>query len=245
MVNGNLECVIRFASAAANPVAEQVWQSIKEETLRAVSVGFMPNSVRVEMRDGQEVYVLSDNELMEISVVPIPANPEALSKMKARALAERSAEQPPAVVSVEETHMSKELEAKIAERDAKVASLESELTTAKAAADKAKADLDAATKRAEQAEKSLADERDVRVTAEVDALVGVKFTPAERDAQLELAKANYALFKRSADARPALALKGEVMGADSAAVTAKSVNANQQVVDEILDELSNEDDDDI
>ena len=83
--NGNLECTIRFASAEANPMAENVWQSVKEKTLRAVSVGFVPRDVRREMRDGDEVYVLSDNELHEISVVPIPANPEALAKMRARA----------------------------------------------------------------------------------------------------------------------------------------------------------------
>lgn len=80
-----LECTIKFATAEANPMAEQVWQSVIQGTLRAVSVGFCPGDVRFEKREGKGIYVLSKNELHEISVVPIPANPEALAKMRAKA----------------------------------------------------------------------------------------------------------------------------------------------------------------
>lgn len=83
--DGQLQATIVFASAKANPMAEQVWQSVQERTLRAVSVGFKPREVRQEMRNDKDVYVLSDNELYEISVVPIPSNPEALTRMKAMA----------------------------------------------------------------------------------------------------------------------------------------------------------------
>lgn len=98
---GELVATIKFASARANPLAENVWQSIVEGTLRAVSVGFYPHTVRWEKRLDQEVLVLDDNELFEISVVPVPANPEALAKARARAfeMAKReapAAESPPA-----------------------------------------------------------------------------------------------------------------------------------------------------
>lgn len=89
-----LVCTLRFVTAEANPLAEQVWQSIRQKSLRAVSVGFRPRDVRRELRDGKEVYVLSDNELHEISVVPIPANPEALARFAARAAAGRAAPPP-------------------------------------------------------------------------------------------------------------------------------------------------------
>lgn len=82
LVNGNLEATIQFVSEKANPLAENVFQLFKEGALNAVSVGFRPRDVRLEKRNDQEVFVLSDNELWEISVVPIPANPEALSKMR-------------------------------------------------------------------------------------------------------------------------------------------------------------------
>lgn len=83
--DGQLQATIVFASEKANPLAEQVWQSVQERTLRAVSVGFKPREVRQETRNDKDVYVLSDNELYEISVVPIPSNPEALTRMKALA----------------------------------------------------------------------------------------------------------------------------------------------------------------
>lgn len=86
LVGGNLEVVIRFATEKANPLAENVFQSVREGTLRAVSVGFVPNTIRSEMRDGKSITVLADCELHEISVVPIPANPEALAKMRAKGL---------------------------------------------------------------------------------------------------------------------------------------------------------------
>lgn len=80
---GALVATLNFVSAEANPLAEQVWQSIQQKSLRAVSVGFYPHDVRLERRDGQDVLVLSKNELLEISVVPVPSNPDALVQMRA------------------------------------------------------------------------------------------------------------------------------------------------------------------
>lgn len=86
---GQLICNIQFASKEANPLAENVWQSVLEQTLRAVSVGFHSHSFRWEKKDNDEYLVLSDNELMEISVVPIPANPEAVLRERAALYSER------------------------------------------------------------------------------------------------------------------------------------------------------------
>lgn len=78
-----LECTIKFASAEANPEAEKVWLLVKEKVLRALSVGFRPVNGAYEVRDGEDVWVWRNSILKEISVVAIPANPEALAKMKA------------------------------------------------------------------------------------------------------------------------------------------------------------------
>ena len=83
VVGGRLEATVQFASKEANPLAEQVYRSVQEGTLKAVSVGFRPHEVRQEMREDKTVLVLSDNELFELSVVPIPNNAEALRKHKA------------------------------------------------------------------------------------------------------------------------------------------------------------------
>lgn len=94
---GQLECRVQFATEDMNPLAEQVWKMVQAKFLRAVSVGFIPRTYRWEMRDGVEVWVWADCVLKEISVTPVPANPEALAKMKSMALAERqSRARPPA-----------------------------------------------------------------------------------------------------------------------------------------------------
>jgi HK97 family phage prohead protease len=89
VVNGALECTIHFAGADVNPRAEQVFQAYRQGFLKAVSVGFNPRSYRWEMRDGTDVLVFFDNELIELSCVPVGSNPDAL----ARALNARN--QPP------------------------------------------------------------------------------------------------------------------------------------------------------
>lgn len=78
--DGQLEATIQFAPAAANPMAEQVWQGVLAGTLRAISVGFRSGGVRIEKRDGVDVTVLSQNELYEISCCPMGANPDAIMK---------------------------------------------------------------------------------------------------------------------------------------------------------------------
>lgn len=88
--DGALRARLRFASAEASPRAEWVWRSLREGTLRGVSVGFVPHGVRFEKRGDRDVMVLSDNELLEISVTPIPANPEALAQLRARAFGGRT-----------------------------------------------------------------------------------------------------------------------------------------------------------
>jgi HK97 family phage prohead protease len=84
IVDGALCATLCFVSAAANPKAEQVWQGIQEGAIRAVSVGFSPRSVRTEIRAGKETLVLCNNELFEISVVPLPANEDALRREAAQ-----------------------------------------------------------------------------------------------------------------------------------------------------------------
>lgn len=94
VVNGRLECTIKFASASASPLAAQVYELVKEGTLRAVSVGFIPGDARLETRAGRDVVVLSKNVLHEISIVPIPSNPEAIAMTRAKAFERGAIEAP-------------------------------------------------------------------------------------------------------------------------------------------------------
>jgi HK97 family phage prohead protease len=83
--DGALQMRVRFASAEANPRAEQAYRLMREGVLRGVSVGFVPGDVRLEKRDGRDVLVLSRNRLFELSVTPLPSNPDALARLHARA----------------------------------------------------------------------------------------------------------------------------------------------------------------
>lgn len=65
-----LEITFEFAPAEGNPKAAQVQKLMEEGFLNAVSVGFIPKE-----RNGN---VIIRSELLELSVVPVPANQEAL-----------------------------------------------------------------------------------------------------------------------------------------------------------------------
>lgn len=87
--DGKLLATLTIATGTER--AEEVWNLVQQGMLKGVSVGFRPHTTRWEKRDGREVLVLDDNELLEISITPIPANPEALAQLRARALGGRPA----------------------------------------------------------------------------------------------------------------------------------------------------------
>lgn len=71
--------------AATSPEAEKIWQRYLQGGPVACSVGFYPGRTEKRVVDGVERKVLLDCELEEISVVTIPANPEAVAEMRRRA----------------------------------------------------------------------------------------------------------------------------------------------------------------
>lgn len=75
---GKLLATLNFVDEKANPLAPLVFEGFKQGSIRAVSIGFYPHEVREETRNGEDVFVLSQNELFEISVVPMGANPDAV-----------------------------------------------------------------------------------------------------------------------------------------------------------------------
>lgn len=81
----NLWGDIAFAPAGTSPEIDARWKLAKAGVLRAVSVGFMPltwedpqGEDRKKLGLGRFGVVYTKQELLEISLVSIPANPEAL-----------------------------------------------------------------------------------------------------------------------------------------------------------------------
>ncbi|HUO53330.1 MAG TPA: HK97 family phage prohead protease [Rhodoblastus sp.] len=75
---------IEFMGAEVNPNAEAVYQMVKGGYLKTVSVGFQPTEwefTKDKSRPGGVDF--KKQELLEISIVPIPANPKALIQAKA------------------------------------------------------------------------------------------------------------------------------------------------------------------
>lgn len=249
-----LECKVEFATEELNPKAEQVFRMVQGKFLRAVSVGFIPKTYRWEMRAGVEVWVWADCVLKEISVTPVPANPQALAKMKSLARdvrraggAERGtldqlrgvlsaskavvesihskAKAPPVgglpTPNAKEGTMSIEIEKALQENaDLRAAKALAEqaldeanasvkaLTTEKSALEAQNTTLvherDAALARATTAEDSL-------VELEVEALVGKKIAPAEKEMFVELRRTNATLFAKMIAQRSDLKLDAPVI----------------------------------
>lgn len=90
-----LHAEIKWDTHADNDLGRLVGGQFERGFLKAVSVGFRSGkwTLRRELPEdhayfAERGYLLSDNELLEISAVPIPANPEAVSaSVKAAGLA--------------------------------------------------------------------------------------------------------------------------------------------------------------
>lgn len=79
---------VEFAPAEANPRAEQALKLVRAGFLGAVSIGFLPlRSHEERLPDGRSALVFDAVELLEVSLVPVPSNPEALALVRAMAAA--------------------------------------------------------------------------------------------------------------------------------------------------------------
>lgn len=67
---------------ADTPLALEYWGLYRDKFQRAFSIGFRILNSKPEMREGKQIRVITEIELYEISCVPVPANPAALSKAR-------------------------------------------------------------------------------------------------------------------------------------------------------------------
>lgn len=99
---------VEFEPAELNPLADKIYRKLLFGSLKAVSVGFMPVG-QGQWGKGEEAlggenqtYYYAGQELLEISVVNIPANPNALKKSIDEELERRAAEFVPEVEEAKE-----------------------------------------------------------------------------------------------------------------------------------------------
>lgn len=245
--NGELVATVKIASVEANPLAENVWQSIIERTLRGISVGFDPLEYHFERETptSSEILVFDRMLLIELSIAPLPSNPDALAKLRERAMADRATKPAATPTSVNDTERAAPtnegqamslpatddaaaLKTKVTELETQNRDLDFKAREAtKAAADHEKRAVDLAdkVKVLELQTTRLGEERDAAVTArdiadgkviasEVDALVGVKISAAERDGFAKLCKQDRALFDQMIAQRTDMKLTEQIVPSD-------------------------------
>lgn len=84
--DGKLMATAEFMPAEISAFADSVFKALKGGFLNAVSVGFIPIKYAFSEEDGRSFGVdFIEQELLEFSVCPVPANPEALMLMEMRA----------------------------------------------------------------------------------------------------------------------------------------------------------------
>jgi Caudovirus prohead serine protease len=75
---------VQFADAATYPFADQIFRLYQGKFLNSVSVGFIPLEPPTPIldADGRSTggYEFTSQELLELSAVPLPANPECVSR---------------------------------------------------------------------------------------------------------------------------------------------------------------------
>lgn len=70
----------QLAEAGTSKGVDTVFKLIQQGILRTVSVGFISHEIaQAENQNGEAQNILKGNELLEVSVVPIPANPNAIA----------------------------------------------------------------------------------------------------------------------------------------------------------------------
>lgn len=103
-----LEATIKLRDEGKSARADEVWEAVKDGTVRGVSVGFRSHTQKFEKHEDREVFVLDDNELMEISIVPIPSNQDAtIQNMRAAVSVDAQEEK-------ETNNMSKDADQRVA-----------------------------------------------------------------------------------------------------------------------------------
>lgn len=78
--NKQLLARVVFATEEECKGAEDVWRAVKNGFMPGISVGFDWRSYRFEQINGVEVLVFDQNELRELSLCPVPSNPNALAR---------------------------------------------------------------------------------------------------------------------------------------------------------------------
>lgn len=215
-----------------NAAGLEAWSLAKRGLLRGCSVSFWPGSYTFEMRDGLDVVVFDDNELIEISLTTLPSNAECLArswKMEEKEQEKTAAQAKGGSDSEKHDLVIKSLEQRAVAAESRAKELENKNLELQ--------------KRLDESSDKLREYEAKRIEAKVRALVGVKLTEDEIDVNIRLCKSSEELFDEQMSKRPNLPLMiGEKVIAEKAATPAEegrgSLSADQDLAVSRMDELT-------
>ena len=75
---GQLIFTVKFADAETYPFADTIYKLCKGGFLNATSVGFIPKEWETGKKENDPSRTYLKQELLELSIVPVPSNPDAL-----------------------------------------------------------------------------------------------------------------------------------------------------------------------
>jgi HK97 family phage prohead protease len=191
-----------FSPAGMNPKADLVFSQMQNKIIRGISVGFNPLEYHFENQGGDnEIIVFDKMELIEISVVPVPSNPNTLVKEFRGYLQECDSQECAAQLLRKDTKMDADTVVTLPAALATILSVETvedavrEISKRDLEIDKYKMDVAAALARAEAAEAKLNEKERVETERAVDALIDTgRISKERRDAALVLARTAPAAF---------------------------------------------------
>lgn len=181
MEDGALKSRVQFTTKEENPMGDTVYRLIQGGFLKATSVGFKPIEFKTA-KDDSRPYGLdfTKQELLEFSIVPVPANPEALIGAAAAGIPVKMlSDWALKLLETTEDVATKEKLIALAKEAAKVADDE------KVAKDEAKAAADKAEENARI--KAAADEVVKQLQADADAKAAAEKADAEFKAKVAAA----------------------------------------------------------
>ena len=75
---GKLIFQVKFADFQTYPFADTIYKLCKGGFLNATSVGFIPKEWEIGKKENDPIRTYTKQELLELSIVPVPSNPDAL-----------------------------------------------------------------------------------------------------------------------------------------------------------------------
>lgn len=195
-----------FSAKGINPQADMVFEQMKAKIIRAMSVGFRGLEYHFEQREGGEILIIDRALLVEVSVLPVGSNENALARhYRACRCGEESnmdtgktkevgatlltVALPPEIASVTGTATVEGAVRKYEDAATKLAELELKL-------DKATKDAEAASTRAVAAEKALTERVERDTASEIEALIKAgRISESKRAFALKLARTDIDAFR--------------------------------------------------